>query len=482
MSLIASSEEARTSVAYGLPFTYVPELSHLIDVLNGDDGSGTDETKREISEALTANVTTVEGQRKLLSTARKHHWLDESQNEVNVAVQDGIEGFGHFYTSFTASLKFYVTAVEGNHRLIALLAALLRCKVKRESGYFFKPSNPGDPTFLTNSFVGIEDNEHDAMENALEKLKKSDSDAILSHPFDAHITVASRTATESFPAPHLAETLLAEKSKNVSKRKLGSTVLNIYRGLTKHNSVRRDHEDWTEKEVGTNGKIVSKGKVLTIKGLRARTARTLEEFEDDPSFTEEPLTQYYENPMREYETCQNEVQLRVDGGGPNDVLKLPVKCNMDNFGSTGNYPMTVEHSMARFFPLAVAVQSLLETDGMQLFTSKQISAMLAGGIIMPRSGVNTIVIPKDDTDGKYNDTPKLWDRSVEGIMATSTAALVYTVESAKLFNAGALLDQTLNAFSIMSQTKDMANDLRLSIGKNKLGIISFVNLCSLYLD
>ena len=92
MSLIASSEEARTSVAYGLPFTYVPELSHLIDVLNGDDGSGTDETKREISEALTANVTTVEGQRKLLSTARKHHWLDESQNEVKVAVQDGIEG------------------------------------------------------------------------------------------------------------------------------------------------------------------------------------------------------------------------------------------------------------------------------------------------------------------------------------------------------------------------------------------------------
>jgi len=47
---------------YGLPFTFVPELSNLVDVLNGDDGSGNDEAKREISEALTANVTTVKGQ------------------------------------------------------------------------------------------------------------------------------------------------------------------------------------------------------------------------------------------------------------------------------------------------------------------------------------------------------------------------------------------------------------------------------------
>ncbi len=481
MSLIASSEEARTSVAYGLPFTFVKELSHLIDALNGDDGSGTDETKREISEALTANVTTVEGQRKLLSAARKHHWLDESQNEVNVAVEDGIEGFVHFYTSFSAALKFYVTAVEGNHRLIAIMAALLRCKVERESGHFFIPSNLGDPTFLTKSFVGIEDNEHDAMENALEKLKLSNSDAILGHLFDAHITVASKTATESFPATHLAETLLAEKSKNVSKKKTGSTVLNIYRGLYKHNSVTRDHEDWTEKKVGTNSKIVSNDKVLSIKGLRARDARTFEEFEDDPHFTDDSLTQYYENPMREYEPCQNKVQLRVGGEEQNEEVKLPVICDMDNFGSTGNYPMTVEHNMARFLPVAVAVQSLLETDGKQLFTSKQISAMLAGGIIMPRSGVNTIVIPKDDTDGKCNDTPRLWEKSIEGIMATSVTALVYIVESAKLFNADALLDQTLNAFSIMSQTKDMANDLRLSIGKNKLGTISFVNLCSLCL-
>ncbi len=462
---------------YGLPFTFVPELSNLVDVLNGDDGSGNDEAKREISEALTANVTTVRGQQKLLSTARKHNWLDERNQQVELADEDGVVGYGHFYTSFTAALKFYITAVEGNHRLLAILAALLRCQVQRES--VFKPSKPGDETFLTKAFIGIEESDEDAMRDALEKLNNSDSDAILSHLLDAHITVAAKTATESFTATHLSDLHLHQISRNASKKKTQSTVPNIYRGLSESNVIKRDHEDWAAIDIGPGSTLVYQGEEIEMNGVKSRASRPIGQFKSDPSNSLEPIVQYHNNPMQQYENCQNEVKMKVGGGGPNDVIKLPVKINMKNFGATGNNPMTVEHNMNRVFPYVLTVQGKLEPEGKPVFNKKKIGAMVAGGVCAPRSAIAKIDRPKDDIDGEYDDTPGLFTPTNEGVLVTVTAAITNLIEAAKLCNADDLLVKTINAFSIMAQTKKKADALNLRIGKNKIGTISFLNLCSL---
>ena len=192
-----------------------------------------------------------------------------------------------------------------------------------------------------------------------------------------------------------------------------------------------------------------------------------------------PIVQYHDNPMQQYENCQNEVKMKVGGGGPNDEIKLPVKINMKNFGATGNNPMTVEHNMNRVFPYVLTIHGKLEPVGNPVFNKKQIGAMLAGGVCAQRSAIAKIDRPKDDIDGEYDDTPGLFTPTYEGVLVSVTAAITNLIEAAKLCNADDLLVKTINAFSIMAQTKEKADALNLRTGKNKIGTISFLNLCSL---
>ena len=75
-------------MAYGLPFTALDVLQRLVEVLNSDDEA--DKAARsEVTDALTANVTTVKGQKKLLNIARKYGWMDETHEQVQLAKEDG---------------------------------------------------------------------------------------------------------------------------------------------------------------------------------------------------------------------------------------------------------------------------------------------------------------------------------------------------------------------------------------------------------
>ena len=459
-------------MGYGLPFTPTNELQRLVEILNGDDETGDAEAKSEITNALTVNVTTVEGQKTLLNTARKYGWLDESQKKVKLAKKDGAVGFGHFHKSFTAALSFYVTAVEGNHRLLAILAALLRCKV--ETGSVFTPSEHGDETFLTKTFIGIEENEDcidDAMEDAFAKLNSSDKDersrAILSHLLDAQITVASKTATKSFTAIVLSENVLHRISREMSLKKTNSTVANKYRGMSCHDSVVRDRAEDTTNAIGQDSVLVYQGEEVKMEGVRARKKRTVEQFRIDPSITLPPIVTYHTNPLETYEQCQDQVQLKVGGGGPNETAKLPVNLTLSNFGYFGkNKANTIELNMNLLFPFMLATQGALGNGGKRVLSVKQIGAMLAGGVCAPRPAIPHIDRPKNDHDGHYDDTPTLFSATSEGIMVTSSLALVYLIESAKLCDSTDLLDKTFDAFSIMSSTEEKAHELNLRIGKS----------------
>ena len=469
MSLNATSSGA-ADVAYGLPFTALDVLQRLVEVLNSDDEA--DKAARsEVTDALTANVTTVKGQKKLLNIARKYGWIDESHKQVELAKEDGAVGFGHFHTAFTSALRFYVTAVEGNHRLLVLLAALLRCKVERDS--VFKPSNPGDETFLTTSFIGREENENgneDVMEEAFARLNSSDKDerstAILSHLLDVHITVAKKTATKTFTASALSEKLLHERSVEMSSKKINSTLANKYRNVCKHDGVVRDRAEDITNAIGRDSVLVYQSKEVKIAGVKARAKRNVKEFQDDPSNSLPPFVDYYTNPIENYAQLQKEVQLAV-GRGQNETVKLPVNLTLRNFGYTGNKANIIEINKRIMLPLMLAMQGAGGTGGKQVLTVKQIGAMIAGGICAPRPAIPSVDGPKKDDDGHYNDTPALFSATSEGIMVTSSLALVYIIESAKLCDSSDLLEKTFDAFSIMAQTEESANELNLRIGKTR---------------
>jgi hypothetical protein len=104
---------------------------------------------------------------------------------------------------------------------------------------------------------------------------------------------------------------------------------------------------------------------------------------------------------------------------------------------------------------------------MQVLTAEQIGAMIAGGICAPRPSIPSVDTPKEDQDGHYDNTPVLFSTTSEGILVTSSLALVYIIESAKLCNSPDLLEKTFDAFSIMSQTEESANELNLRIGKTR---------------
>lgn len=466
MSLNASSSGV-AGVNYGLPFTPLKELQQLVLDLNSDDERDKDK-KTQIMDALTANITTVKGQKKLLRIARMYGWIDETKEKVKVANEDGAVGFGEFHTAFTSALKFYVTAVEGNHRLLALLAALLRCIVERNS--VFKPSNPGDDTFLTTSFIGTEENENgdeDAMEKAFARLNSSDKQhkttAILSHYLDVNITVAKKTATKSFNATHLSEMLLHQQSKRMGLRKTNATTANKYRNVSKHDGVLRDRDEDTEEDIDANSVLVYQGKEIKLDGVKARKKRTVEQFRDDPSNSLQPFVNYHSNPSKYYSEMQNEVRLKI-GEGPNDTVKLPVNLTMRNFGYPKNKASVIEYNKRILFPLLLQMQGNGVPGGTPVLEVKQIGALLAGGMCAPRPSIPSVDTPQKD-DGHYDDTPVLFEPSTEGIMVTSSLALVYLIESAKLCDSTELLEKTFDAFSIMAQTEERANGLNLRIAK-----------------
>ena len=91
------------------PFAVNEAVTNIIEALRKASIEST-----EIKEALTADVTTVNGQKKLLRIARKKGWFEKGKGDrVQVADRDGVDGMLKFRDAFSSALSFFWASVEG---------------------------------------------------------------------------------------------------------------------------------------------------------------------------------------------------------------------------------------------------------------------------------------------------------------------------------------------------------------------------------
>ena len=181
----------------------------------------------EIKEALTADVTTVNGQTKLLQIARKNGWFKEGKGDsVKAADRDGVDGMLQFRNAFSSALSFFWASVEGNHRIIVTSAALLKCKPRHDSP--MKRARREEDHFLTGQDIGVES------DDPLEELHAGDTSLVTDFQTRIHVDVlgSKLQATELATAKTLERLLLLFISKTIADEKHASSQATIAAGFS----------------------------------------------------------------------------------------------------------------------------------------------------------------------------------------------------------------------------------------------------------
>lgn len=204
------------------PFSVNEAVLKLITNLAENTSQG-----KKIKKALQADVTTVKGQELLFEVAKTNNWFDDGKEEsVIIAEEDGVEGFVTFRDTFSNAISFFWASIEGNHRLIAALCALLKCAPKHGSPIC--PATRSDEHFFSAKCSGI--NCDDVLAD-LHNGKVSDLVTTFATTLHVELLGSKKNATKERPAKVLEQKIFLEYSKMIAGDKHDSSKSTVSSGI-----------------------------------------------------------------------------------------------------------------------------------------------------------------------------------------------------------------------------------------------------------
>ena len=268
-------------------------MTNLITNLAKDNNQG-----RKIKEALQADVTTVQGQQLLFDVAKTNNWFEDGKEKsVVIAEEDGVEGFIEFRETFSNALSFFWASIEGNHRLIAALCALLKCIPKHSSPIC--PAKRDDDHFFSSECSGLH------CDDALADLHNGKLDDLVT-TFSTQLYVellgSKKNATKKSPAKMLEEKIFLEYSKVIARDKHDSSKSTVSSGVIRIAEAFMPKQNETARP--TDGTMYFSGekiKVTPRKGIKDpqqssyKKNAALASYLDDPSVDKKPFRDLLEN-------------------------------------------------------------------------------------------------------------------------------------------------------------------------------------------
>jgi hypothetical protein len=205
------------------PFVVDDRIQSLIENLAKDTTIG-----KRIKEAFAADLLTSDGQRLFLDVAKENKWLQEGkEDDVIVSEVDGVRGFMIFRDTFSKALSFFYCSVEGNHRIIAAICALLKCKPN--SCGPIKAANPGDNHHFSGDYAGIDSDDPLVEEFDLED---GESCSTFNTVLQVDLLGSKKQATPDWPAELLLEKIQRRLSEIVAETKRNSSYRTTAAAIT----------------------------------------------------------------------------------------------------------------------------------------------------------------------------------------------------------------------------------------------------------
>jgi len=274
------------------PFTPVAAAQELVRVVNENK-----EENHKLKEVLMGDMTTVEGRTKLVRYAMEHGWFKESHaDSVVVGTENNYKAFIEFRQTFSDALNFFMVSVEGNNRIIALTAGMLKTIISKNMT--FTPKQQGMEGFLSKQSLGIDvldDQSNDAMGSFFDGTS-SNSATKPNTEMRFQLIVAREQATVCNTAETLVRDLILPVSKKASDVKLKSSRPSIAsRGLyTMGYMYANANKRSGENDSVTRGFLYEDGTLIDQKRKKDRS--DLSDLKDDALFGKDRFSRFTLNP------------------------------------------------------------------------------------------------------------------------------------------------------------------------------------------
>lgn len=282
---ISALESATAGKGYMVPVQPFKPNNAALEIIEIVNKGGPKLT--ELNAVLSGDMTKQEDRKKLLEYAIRHSWLKEGtlqegrKPKVIIDGGEGYDGYIAFRQSFSDALTFFIVSVEGNNRVIATIASLLKTKI--EDGMNFTPKKEGDDGYhsgLDDFFNGT------GCPSAVKPTTE----------ISVRLMAAKQQATET----HTAEKLVREHVHYTSEKASDNKVLSSRKStasklLFVYNDLTPQDNDSKIEPPDTNGELYLNEKFLNQKKRSVRKKMT--KLGQDPVYESEVFKNFMDKPV-----------------------------------------------------------------------------------------------------------------------------------------------------------------------------------------
>ena len=429
------------------PFKPNNAALEIIDIVNNGGPKLT-----ELNAVLSGDMTKTADRKKLLEYAIRHSWLKEgtmlegSKTRVIVDGGEGYDGYIAFRQSFSDALTFFIVSVEGNNRVIALIASLLKTKIEDEMNFTAKKEgDKGYHSGLDDFFKGT------GSPNAVKPTTT----------IPLRLMAAKKQATESTTAERLVREHVHYTSEKASDNKVfssrkssASKLLYVYTDLTP-----QDNDSKVEPP-DTNGELYLNKEFLNQNKRSARKKMT--KLSQDPVLDSDEFKNFMGKPVpgsAEYDRCFDAFKMRTS---EEEFCHVLSPLSLDNLLRKSNLTSKDKSDVSNlsgkklfFIPILANVLGL---------TKSHVDTLLVGGFaedkVMP-----TIDLPKELKD-KFEAEVSRWNlESTPSLNEALLAFMMDAVVAGSVLKKGHIVKEFLTELAKMMTNPEDNNTVAKEIGK-----------------
>lgn len=444
------------------PFLPLEVLNQMISDLNT---TGSDDSCRRLRDALQGNITTTTGQKALLEVAVERAWF--LKDAPKPADEDGIEGYHRFRQDFSSELKFFGTAVDGNHRWVSGLGTLMRTKASRDTP--LTPSSEGDENFLSDEYLGRDENTGERCQSlvglAIQDLVNSNRTSQLNLPLEVDLIAARKDVDEEsgeYSAQKLLQDLLVSASKAHAEGKQDSSRSNGFSRLAK--SLHHFKPNPTGRVPSQTGMLLitqgARGDLIENPRFDAPTQEERRNFDlkTNPFTTHGVIARYMNNPEANIFETLRKLRLEVDNS-----IRFPFPATLTKENIVSGVPKGSDSLLYHYNRvIGILLLKVLSKEILgEPFDKDMIAAIVEGGLFAEKPFHSVKMNDKTRADLGNIVTPQPFGDDQTSHVLTLTLLFCDMLSVSNLYKVDELFNAVLDKLALEIGTEQGAMFSRL---------------------